>query len=53
MHWYGKTQAKPGRKMGHLNLPIWSEDTAEAIAEVRQAQATFYAAYTGELETDE
>jgi len=53
VHWYGKTQAKPGRKMGHLNLPIWSEDTAEAIAEVRQAQATFYAAYTGELETDE
>ncbi len=28
MHWYGKAEAKPGRKMGHLNICDDSVDTA-------------------------
>jgi len=53
VHWYGKSSAKPGRKMGHLNLPIWTEDTQEAVSEVRAAQTQFYAAYAEDIEEEE
>lgn len=40
VHWYGKAEAKPGRKMGHINV------TGEGAAEIaKKAQALFYSAW--------
>lgn len=41
-HWYGKVEAKPGRKMGHLNLVSSLPDSNR----VRQARTAFYEAWT-------
>jgi 5-(carboxyamino)imidazole ribonucleotide synthase len=40
VHWYGKADSKPGRKMGHLNLPNGTPE------EARAARAAFYAGWT-------
>jgi 5-(carboxyamino)imidazole ribonucleotide synthase len=32
LHLYGKTSARPGRKMGHLNVTAASVDEARAVA---------------------
>ncbi|MCV2369538.1 5-(carboxyamino)imidazole ribonucleotide synthase [Roseateles oligotrophus] len=37
LHLYGKTSARPGRKMGHLNITAASAEQAESVA--RQAAA--------------
>jgi 5-(carboxyamino)imidazole ribonucleotide synthase len=42
VHWYGKASSKPGRKMGHLNLPGGTQD------EARAARAAFYAGWTSQ-----
>lgn len=41
VHWYGKAESKPGRKMGHLNC-VGEECRERAIA----ARAAFYRAWT-------
>lgn len=41
-HWYGKTEAKPGRKMGHLNV-VGGENVVERA---RNARSAFYEAWT-------
>ncbi|MEI7575468.1 MAG: ATP-grasp domain-containing protein [Armatimonadota bacterium] len=38
MHWYGKAEAKPGRKMGHINVCA----PAVSVEWARQARETFY-----------
>ena len=40
MHWYGKAEARPGRKMGHINVCDESVSTA--------ARDTFYAAWVNQ-----
>lgn len=46
-HWYGKAEAKPGRKMGHLNVVGRSDEPVEqAIERAKQARADFYRAWT-------
>ena len=40
-HWYGKSESKPGRKMGHINT-VGSNMTERAQA----ARKVFYAAWT-------
>ncbi len=40
MHWYGKAEAKAGRKMGHINVCDGSEST--------EARDTFYAAWVNQ-----
>jgi len=42
VHWYGKVEAKPGRKMGHLNV-VGGENLPERA---RAARDRFYAAWT-------
>jgi phosphoribosylaminoimidazole carboxylase PurK protein len=42
VHWYGKPEARPGRKMGHLNA-VGTNIVERAVA----ARARFYAAWTG------
>ena len=47
IHWYGKAEAKPGRKMGHLNVvgrP--GEPIAEATVRTKAARAAFYRVWT-------
>jgi 5-(carboxyamino)imidazole ribonucleotide synthase len=47
VHWYGKAQSRPGRKMGHLNIRgIKGESTSELAERARQAQRRFYDAWT-------
>lgn len=41
VHWYGKSEAKPGRKMGHLNA-VGPEAVGRAVA----ARERFYRAWT-------
>ena len=40
IHWYGKADSKPGRKMGHLNLPHGTPEESRAV------RAAFYAGWT-------
>lgn len=41
VHWYGKAQSKPGRKMGHINVV-----GADCIARAKAAREAFYAGWT-------
>jgi 5-(carboxyamino)imidazole ribonucleotide synthase len=41
VHWYGKAEAKPGRKMGHLNVC-----GSDAVNRAKAARQRFYAAWT-------
>ncbi len=41
VHWYGKAESRPGRKMGHLNAI-----GPDAIDRARRAQSLFYEAWT-------
>lgn len=46
-HWYGKAEAKPGRKMGHLNVVgAAGEPVGEVVERAKQARAAFYEAWT-------
>lgn len=40
VYWYGKAEARPRRKMGHVN--ITADTTAEAIAKAREAMRIIY-----------
>jgi 5-(carboxyamino)imidazole ribonucleotide synthase len=47
MHWYGKTEAKPGRKMGHLNIVANdTESLSDILAAAKSARAFFYESWT-------
>ena len=41
-HWYGKSEAKPGRKMGHLNVT----GEGDIISKAERARDIFYKAWT-------
>ncbi len=41
VHWYGKSQAKPGRKMGHINVM-----GPGCVERAQQARRAFYDAWT-------
>ena len=46
-HWYGKAEAKPGRKMGHLNVVGGpAESVADVVGRAKAARAAFYRAWT-------
>lgn len=43
VHWYGKAESRPGRKMGHLNIVAKSGETAESLlARLRDSREAFY-----------
>ncbi|HZH99374.1 MAG TPA: ATP-grasp domain-containing protein [Fimbriimonadaceae bacterium] len=44
LHWYGKTESRPGRKMGHLNA---TGDPGRLVDAATTAQDRFYQAWTG------
>lgn len=42
-HWYGKTELKPGRKMGHLNLVFTDKDQVQSkLASLVDAENKFW-----------
>ncbi len=46
-HWYGKVEAKSGRKMGHLNISQRpGESLSELVEATKLARKNFYAAWT-------
>ena len=40
VHWYGKSEARPGRKLGHLNA--LGEDSGELLKRLQSARKNFY-----------
>lgn len=40
VHWYGKAESRPGRKMGHLNVP-----GQDCVERAKAARARFYEAW--------
>jgi 5-(carboxyamino)imidazole ribonucleotide synthase len=42
VHWYGKTEAKPGRKLGHVTVLIDSSKRENAVAMAQQIESLWY-----------
>jgi 5-(carboxyamino)imidazole ribonucleotide synthase len=42
VHWYGKTAARPGRKLGHVTLLLDSPNREVALAAAAKAEAIWY-----------
>jgi len=42
VHWYGKTKALPGRKLGHATMLLSSDDQALALAMAHEVEALWY-----------
>lgn len=42
VHWYGKTKARPGRKLGHATMLLSSDDPALALEMAHKVEALWY-----------
>jgi 5-(carboxyamino)imidazole ribonucleotide synthase len=42
VHWYGKQQSRPGRKMGHITVA----GKGDIVAAAKRARELFYGAWT-------
>ncbi len=42
IHWYGKTQARIGRKLGHVTILLDRDDRSQAEALAKQVEAIWY-----------
>ena len=42
VHWYGKTQARPGRKLGHVTVLLDAADRALALEMANQIETLWY-----------
>jgi 5-(carboxyamino)imidazole ribonucleotide synthase len=42
VHWYGKADAKPGRKLGHVTVLLETHEREEAIAVAQQIESLWY-----------
>ncbi len=48
VHWYGKVESRPGRKMGHLNVVSALAGAVEpVVARAQEARDRFYGAWSG------
>jgi 5-(carboxyamino)imidazole ribonucleotide synthase len=45
LHWYGKNQARPGRKLGHVTVILAKDSRALAIATAQQIEDLWYPAH--------
>lgn len=45
VHWYGKAESRPGRKMGHINAVDRIGPVQDAINRVEEARRRFYEAW--------
>ncbi len=42
VHWYGKTESRPGRKLGHVTVLLRAEQMPTAAAIIQQIEAIWY-----------
>jgi 5-(carboxyamino)imidazole ribonucleotide synthase len=45
VHWYGKAESRPGRKMGHINVAGSRGPIDDAVERAREARRLFYQAW--------
>lgn len=45
VHWYGKVDSRPGRKMGHINVAGREESVQDVIERARESRRLFYQAW--------
>jgi 5-(carboxyamino)imidazole ribonucleotide synthase len=42
VHWYGKTESRPGRKLGHVTVRLPEASRSAALAIAAQIEAIWY-----------
>jgi 5-(carboxyamino)imidazole ribonucleotide synthase len=42
VHWYGKTESRPGRKLGHVTVLCDSPQPSEAQAKAKEIESLWY-----------
>ena len=42
LHWYGKTQSRPGRKLGHVTVRLDSQQVSQAKSKAQEIEAIWY-----------
>lgn len=42
VHWYGKTQSRPGRKLGHVTVRLDTQQASEANSKAQEIEAIWY-----------
>lgn len=42
VHWYGKTESRPGRKLGHVTRLLDSQQNTEALALAKEIESLWY-----------
>lgn len=42
LHWYGKTESRPGRKLGHVTILLDTQSHARALEAARQVESIWY-----------
>jgi 5-(carboxyamino)imidazole ribonucleotide synthase len=42
VHWYGKTESRPGRKLGHVTRLLDSQQHTEALALAKEIESLWY-----------
>ncbi len=42
VHWYGKTESKPGRKLGHVTVLLNTAERAQAVAVAQHVESLWY-----------
>jgi 5-(carboxyamino)imidazole ribonucleotide synthase len=42
VHWYGKAEAKPGRKLGHVTVVLDTSERQKAVAAAQQIETLWY-----------
>jgi 5-(carboxyamino)imidazole ribonucleotide synthase len=42
VHWYGKSESRPGRKLGHVTVLLHSQEPSEALAKAKEIESLWY-----------
>ena len=42
VHWYGKSESRPGRKLGHVTVLLDSQEPSEAQAKAKEIESLWY-----------
>lgn len=42
VHWYGKSESRPGRKLGHVTVLLDSQEPSEAEAKAKEIESLWY-----------
>jgi 5-(carboxyamino)imidazole ribonucleotide synthase len=42
VHWYGKLESRPGRKLGHVTVLLDSQQPSEALLKAQEIESLWY-----------